>query len=192
MKPWARYAIGILAGIGVGLGGAWALGNRGLMGGSIENGPWRTSLGLATADTDLLTRAQVASAGLLALPSREVIYWQAQTDSAGNPLDGNCRYWVRGAALDARWWSITYYDKKGYLLANPAKIWSFSGAQLLPDEAANWRFLISSTKPEQGHWLPGVSGQGFDLTLRLYNPGTGQLEAPENASLPTIERESCA
>ena len=192
MKPWARYAIGIIAGIGVGAGGAWALGNRGFMGGSIESGPWRTSLGYATADTDLLTRAQVARGGLLALPSQEVIYWQAKTDSAGNPLDGNCNYWVRGGPVDARWWSISYYDESGYLLANPANIWSFSGAQLLPGEGENWRFLISPTKSEQGHWLPGVPGQGFDLTLRLYNPGSGLREAPEAASLPIIERESCA
>ena len=97
-----------------------------------------------------------------------------------------------GGALDARWWSVTYYDRKGYLVANPANIWSFSGASLTEADKGNWRVAITPDKPDAGHWLPSRKGQPFNLTLRMYNPGEGFRNAPDKAALPSILREACA
>ena len=191
MKSWHRYAITLVGGIAVGLGAAWWITGGGLTGGAIVNGPWTTSLGFGTKATDPVTRAAVARAGLLALPAKETVYWSAKTDAAGAPLDGNCRYRLSGQPLDARWWSVTIYDEAGYLVANPANIWSVNGANVALDAKGEWRVTISPTRPAGGAWLPGTKGQPFHLTLRMYNPDQAFRADPARAPLPAIVKEGC-
>ena len=191
MKSWHRYAITLVGGIAVGLGAAWVVTGGGLQDGQIANGPWTTSLGYGTKATDPVTRAAVARAGLLALPAEETVYWSAKTDAAGAPLDGNCRYSLSGTPLDARWWSVTIYDAAGYLVANPANIWSVNGANVALDAKGKWRVTISPSKPAEGAWLPGTRGQPFHLTLRMYNPGKAFRASPAKAVLPQIVKEGC-
>ena len=190
MKTWHRFSIAILLGLSLGIGGAWAKIRQGFSQGAIANGVWRTSLNYGTKETDAFTRASVAVRGLLALPSTETVYWSATADSDGNALNGSCTYALSGGVLDARWWSVTYYDKLGYLVANPANIWSFSGASVTPQEKDGWHVTISPVKGD-GHWLPSAKGQGFDLTLRMYNPGDGFRAAPEKAALPMLKKGDC-
>lgn len=191
MKSWHRYAITLVGGVAVGLGVAGVLTNGGLGDGGIRNGPWTTSLGYGTKTTDPLTRAIVARSGFLALPAKETIYWMAKTDAAGVPLDGNCRYRLSGTPLDARWWSVTVYDDKGYLVENPARLWSVNGANVALDEKGEWRVTISPDKPAGAAWLPGTKGQPFQLTLRMYNPGPAFRADPAKAVLPRLVKEGC-
>ena len=191
MKGWHRYTITLVGGLAVGLGAVWALTNGGLGEGGIRNGPWTTSLDYGTKATDLLTRATVARGGLLALPAKETVYWLATTDATGAPLDGNCRYSLSGTSLDARWWSVTIYDEAGYLVANPANIWSVNGAGVPLDDKGDWHVTIAPDRPADGAWLPGIKGQPFDLTLRMYNPGAGVRAGPSAAALPAIVKEGC-
>jgi hypothetical protein len=191
MKSWHRYAITLVGGIAVGLGTTWWLTNAGFSGGAIINGPWTTSLGFGTKATDPVTRAAVARGGLLALPATETVYWSAKTDAAGAPLDGNCRYSLSGKPLDARWWSVTIYDTKGYMVANPANKWSVNGANVALDAKGQWRVTISPEKPAEGAWLPGTKGRPFHLTLRMYNPGKDFRADPTKAVLPRLVKEGC-
>ncbi|MDK2761344.1 MAG: DUF1214 domain-containing protein [Sphingopyxis sp.] len=191
MKSWHRYAMLIVGGIAVGIGAAWTLTNGGLGDGSVRNGPWTTSLGYGTKATDPLTRAMVARSGLLALPAKETVYWLATTDASGAPLDGNCRYSLSGTPLDARWWSITVYDGAGYLVDNPARIWSVNGANVAIDANGMWRVAIAPDKPRDQAWLPGIKGQPFQLTLRMYNPGRAFRADPAKAVLPRLVKEGC-
>ncbi|WP_260583326.1 DUF1214 domain-containing protein [Sphingopyxis sp. PET50] len=191
MKGWHRYAITLVGGLALGLGAAWALTKGGLGDGAVRNGPWTTSLGYGTKATDPLTRAMVARSGLLALPAKETIYWMAKTDAAGAPLDGDCRYRLSGTPLDARWWSVTVYDDKGYLVDNPGRVWSVNGANVALDARGEWRVTISPDKPEGTAWLPGIKGQPFQLTLRMYNPGPAFRADPAKAALPQIVKEGC-
>ncbi len=191
MKAWHRIGLAMLAGIVLGAGGAWYRIQSGFNDGRLANGPWTTALNYGTSGADSVTRASVALRGILALPSTETVYWNASTDSNGKPLDGSCTYSMTGKALDARWWSVTYYDKKGFLVANPANIWSFSGASVPPAELGGWRVTIAPEKPE-GHWLPSAKGQEFELTLRMYNPGKAFRAAPDKAELPRLKKERCA
>lgn len=191
MKSWHRYAITLVGGIAVGLGAVWALTNGGLGDGGIKNGPWTTSLGYGTKATDPLTRAMVARSGLLALPAKETVYWMARSDAAGAPLDGNCRYSLSGTPLDARWWSITVYDDEGYLVDNPGRVWSVNGVNVALDAKGEWRVVISPDKPKDAAWLPGIRGQRFQLTLRMYNPGKAFRAAPAKAVLPRLVKEGC-
>ena len=191
MKGWVRCGIALVVGLAIGGGAAWTATGKGLGGGGVVNGNWTTALNYGTTGADALTRAQVARRGILALPSTETVYWNSSTDEAGKPLDGSCTYKMSGRALDARWWSVTFYDKAGYLVANPANIWSFSGASISEAEKAGWVVTIAPDKPATGHWLPSAKGQGFELTLRMYNPGEGFSAAPAKAALPAIHKEAC-
>lgn len=191
MKSWHRYAITLVGGLAVGLGAAWALTGGGLGDGGIRNGPWTTSLGYGTKTTDPLTRAMVARSGLLALPAKETVYWMAKSDASGAPLDGDCRYSLSGTPLDARWWSVTVYDDKGYLVDNPGRIWSVNGANVALDAKGEWRVTISPDRPASGAWLPGIERQRFQLTLRMYNPGKTFRADPARAALPRIVKEGC-
>jgi hypothetical protein len=192
LKTWHRMTLAVFVGALVGGAAAWQSVGRGFNQADIVNGSWSTSLTYGTVQTDSLTRTAVARRGLLALPSVETIYWQASRDSTGQPLVGNCTYALTGKAINARWWSVTYYDKAGYLVANPANIWSFSGASISEAEKASWRVLISPEKPAAGHWLPSAKGEGFDLTLRVYNAAEPSRAALEKTALPVITREGCA
>ncbi|WP_447763288.1 DUF1214 domain-containing protein [Sphingopyxis panaciterrae] len=191
MKSWHRYAIALAGGLAVGLGTAWWMTGGSLGDGQIANGPWTTSLGYGTKATDPVTRAMVARGGLLALPAKETVYWSAKTDADGAALDGNCRYILSGTPLDARWWSVTIYDSKGYLVANPANSWSVNGANVALDAKGAWRVTVAPTKPAEGAWLPGTAGQPFHLTLRMYNPGKAFRAGPAKAVLPKIVKEGC-
>jgi hypothetical protein len=191
MKGWQRYAVGLVGGVAIGLAGAWWKTGGGLEHGAIANGPWTTSLDYGTQATDPVTRAIVARAGLLALPAKETVYWAAQTDAAGAPLDGGCRYRLSGLPLDTRWWSVTLYDVKGYLTPHPARIWSVNGAAVDLDDKGEWNVAIAPDKPASGAWLPSTRGQPYHLTLRMYNPGEDFRAAPAKAALPSIVKEGC-
>lgn len=193
MKRWHRYMIGLVAGLAIGGGAAWYATGKAFSEGSLTQGIWSTALNYGLKNTDELTRAAVARRGLLALPKTETVYWAATRDTDGALLDGRCTYAMTGPALDSRWWSVTLYDKQGYLIDNAADIWSFSSASLSDAERKQgWRVTISPVRPAQGHWLPSPKDQNFELTLRLYNPGPSFIKNPAQAALPSLTKESCA
>jgi hypothetical protein len=190
MKTWHRIAIAVLAGLGVGIGGAWLAIRQGFSHGKVANGPWSTALNYGRRDADDVTRAAVALRGLLALPASETLYWNALNDSEGKPLDGSCSYTLSGAVIPARWWSVTYYDKAGYLVANDANIWSVSSASIPPSKNGAWQATISPNRAA-GLWLPSAKGQGFELTLRMYNPSQAFRASVMTSELPAIKKGEC-
>lgn len=191
MKPWARYVIAVVAGLGAGVGGAaWTV-RSGAFGSGVQVGPWRTGSDFGTAAASARTRAIVALSGLLALPAREARYYTATTDDAGAPLDGRCRYRVTGGALPGRWWSLTLYDEAGYLVANDADRFSVPSAALAPAERAGWTIAVAPDR-QAGHWLPTGGIDRFALTLRTYLPPDGGRATPPRAALPRIAKAGCA
>lgn len=191
MKRWQRYGICITLGL-LG-GGALAVQaiRGGLNDGTVEIGPWQTGKSFGTVDASTLTRAKVALTGLLALPSKEAMYFTAQNDSDGRALDGRCMYVVRGGKLDGRWWSITLYEGEGWLVKNAANRWSVAGNAPARDAQGNWSFTVSPN-PTEGVWLPTGGTPHFDLTLRTYHPRGALLNDPANAKLPIVTRKACA
>ncbi len=163
----------------------------GLGAGQVRNGPWATGKTFGTTDASALIRAQVALAGLLALPAKEAMYYTARSDSAGRPLSGNCTYQVKGGALDARWWSLTLYRGEGWLVPNAANRWSVGSAAIPPTMSGQWTITVG---PEGSGdlWIPTAKVPSFDLTLRTYHPQGALLNAPDKATLPTIERVACS
>lgn len=191
MKRWGKWLLAIVAGLTLGLGGAWLSVRGGLGAGSAKSGPWVTSAVTGSADADLRTRATVAIAGLLALSAKEAIYFNAEEDSAGAPLDGRCRYRVTGSDPKARWWSITLYGADHFLVPNPEQRFSVHMRNVPRTGPGVFAFDVGPSGEGEG-WLP-TGGQGhFALTLRAYNPDPAIIGRPDRANLPRIEKVSCA
>lgn len=190
MRTGFRYGIMLVVGLALGTGAAALQLKQSFSAMGIENGPWRTGEKVGTADASVATRATVALRGLLALPEREAIYFNASTDSQGRKLTGRCAYRVTGGAIDARWWSLTLYDSAGYLIPNPASVYSVGSAAIPPEEKTNWTVDIARQRTG-AHWIAMPDGQPFELTLRAYHPSRELLAKRGSVPLPRIERGEC-
>lgn len=212
MRTALRYAVTIVIGAAIGVAAAVQTVRAGALGSNVSIGPWQTGLDFGTADASAKTRAVVALRGLLALPAREARYYTASTDDAGRPLDGRCRYRVTGGALPGRWWSITLYDRQGYLVANTANRYSVESASVSPRSVIppgagtidsrimqaifaaerGWAIAVAPTPPPaRAIWLPSGNIANFELTLRTYLPLDGGVGNPSRAALPAIVKEGC-
>ncbi|RUN76873.1 DUF1214 domain-containing protein [Sphingomonas sp. TF3] len=194
MRGWARYLVGTVAGVALGLGGAVYALRSAALGNNVVIGPWATGQTFGSVAADPYTRAVVALKGLLALPAQEARYYTAARDSAGAPLEGRCRYRITGAALPAAWWSLTAYDPDGYLVPNAAGRYSVAGAAFPDGGKAGWTILLAPTAPpptETAKWLPSGGIARVELTLRTYLPSDGGRGNPGADILPKITREAC-
>jgi hypothetical protein len=114
----------------------------------------------------------------------------ARTDQTGAALDGTCRYEIRGGRFDARWWSITLYDRAGWLVANPWHRHSVGSAAVPPESADAWTISVAPAE-HPGLWIPSTGAPQFELTMRLYHPGSALRETPQEAAMPEIRRIAC-
>lgn len=185
----ARLIGALILATGLGLGSAY-LAVMSLRGEHvINNGPWSTSLATGGTDADMYTRDYIALTGLLALNKNETIYYFADKDSAGAPLDGHCSYRVEGRDPDARWWSITLYGRDNYLIPSPSNRYSVSKTNVVRGAEDAWVVRLSTVQ-EPNNWI-ATSPDGFQVTLRLYNPGESVRNDPATAPLPAIVKEAC-
>jgi len=189
LSPAARYATCLLLGLLAGGGAAVQAVRQGFSDGTLASGPWETGKDFGSADASALVRARVALRGLLALPRDEAMYFTARTDSAGVPFDGRCRYEIRGGRFDARWWSITLYGSDDFLIPNSANRYSVTKNNV--KRGADGAFVIRlSSVEERNNWI-ATSPDGFQITLRLYNPGPAVKDNPATTPLPSIVKEAC-
>ena len=157
---------------------------------SIANGPWITNLTAGGTDADAYTRARVALFGLLALNKTETIYYTARQDSTGAALDPHCNYRIEGRDPDARWWSFTAYGSDSFLIPNPQNKYSVSRNTVVRN--TDGAFVIRlSVSPQSENWI-ATSKDGFDVSLRLYNPGESVIADPGAVALPSIVKEACS
>jgi len=184
-----RIFCSLILALGVGYYSArWAI-NEMSESQAITNGPWLINPEIGSAQSDPYTRAGVAIRGLLALNQSEAIYFFANHDSDGAPLEGNCTYSVSVQNLPARWWTITAYGPDHYLMENEENRFAVS---LEDTNSSTLSFSIGRDAPTRGVWLPIGDADHFSLTLRAYNPESALLNNLATVPLPTIRREDCS
>lgn len=175
-------------GVLLGLGSAWWVLERAALFGAVEAGVWRGSMSVGAAEADPYTRAVVARVGLLGLTREEAIYFTASGDETGAALREACVYQLSGAAAPAGWWSITLYAADNYLARNADRAASIDQTRTGPGD---WTARVASDAQE-GHWISSRNaGDGFTLTLRLYQPAPSALSAPERIQAPRIRLLEC-
>lgn len=155
-------------------------------------GAWETGRDFGTKDQSAKTRAVVALRGLLALPASEARYYTASVDDGGQPLTANCTYRLTGGTLAAAFWTVTMYDRAGYLVPNAANIFSVGNMTMPPAEQSRWTILVSPTQ-QPGRWLPTAGDTApFAISLRAYLPADGGKGNFTAAELPSVRKEGCA
>ena len=141
-------------------------------------------MGRAGAKDDFVLRSALQSMwGIVANDPAEAIYLNTSNDSEGKPLTGANGYIVhfqKGGLPPARaFWSITLYDSRHNLVANPIKRYSIGDRDKIKfngDGSLDIYVQQSSPGPDkEANWLPSPP-QNFNLVMRAYLPGVEMQE----------------
>jgi hypothetical protein len=144
----------------------------------MTNGWSITPPDVASFGNDYLGRAVVAAIGLGANTVDKALYPNTDRDSAGRPLNGRHVYQLRfkrGQLPPVRaFWSLTLYDARILLYANPLMRYSIGDRTTGLKRGADGglTIIVSHNEPgpaERSNWLPAPAGP-FSLYLRLYEP----------------------
>ncbi|MCW1959926.1 MAG: DUF1214 domain-containing protein, partial [Mycobacterium sp.] len=131
--------------------------------------------------TDYLFRAGVAQAGLLANTPDEAVYSAGLLSKNLMPLRGwgtrpYLLHFEPGELppVDA-FWSVTVYDKDGYLVPNPEHRYSVSSSRpeelvYRPDGSLDILFALRDPGDPGANWLKVPAGGRFSAYLRMYWP----------------------
>ncbi|HEY3179879.1 MAG TPA: DUF1254 domain-containing protein [Casimicrobiaceae bacterium] len=149
---------------------------KGTGGAEIRNG-WTFHLDLGRYGINYGKRAFVAWLGLPSNAPEDEIQMRTRLDAGGKPLDGASKYVVhfdngKTPPSDA-FWSITLYNDKKLLAANPIERHAIGDRDKLttnPDGSLD--IYVQNTNPGAGkesNWLPAPKGS-FNLLLRVYSP----------------------
>ena len=157
--------------------------------------PAPEKVALGDFEQNYFVRAVVSQIGFGANKGEYAVYQNAKRDESNHHLSGNHTYEITFPAgmlppVDA-FWSITAYNKEGYLTDNRAAkrlgIKRFavgSNTGLTENEDGSVSIFIANRPPEGvalSNWLPVPEGR-FEVTLRMYAPHkaiiTGEWKAP--------------
>ncbi|MBL1078694.1 DUF1254 domain-containing protein [Nocardia sp. 2] len=147
-----------------------------------ENG-WAFATDLGAYGTNYDLRAHTAWTALGANLPKDAVYPQL-TGDAGTP-DAPKRYrltFPQGKTPPAQaFWSLTAYTGDGYLVPNPAAVYSVGHqVPVTPGPDGTVELAIQAADPgsavPQGNWLPIPESGKFGLTLRMYAPQGDALD----------------
>jgi hypothetical protein len=182
---WWRWLLAVLLGVAAGLGSAaWSIA-AGHSASLQRLGPWQTDTLTGSVAAGAHARAAIAQHGLLALDSREAVYYTAYQDSEGKALRQDCRYRAAGGTLPAPWWSLTLYAQDEFLARNDDGAAAVNRAGIVSEDADHWQVSVASARGDAANWLSTREAGHFSLTLRLYRPQS------QPQQLPTIMRLAC-
>jgi hypothetical protein len=139
---------------------------------------------IGTYGTDYLKRAFIAYMGLGANVVEDAIYPTARLQVDGKPFDSSARYTVRFTKQQlppARaFWSLTLYNDKQFLAANPIDRFAIGDRDALKFNAdGSLDLYIQRDSPGKEHdsnWLPTPANGSFSMNLRLYWPRPEALD----------------
>jgi len=144
--------------------------------GKVVNG-WRIFYNLGNYGKDYLKRALVALIGIGANLPQDAIYPTTFIDSEGNKLNGKNKYVIHFDKNNLppvnAFWSITAYNSKSYLVANPINRYALGDRDELQfNKDGSLDIYIQHDQPDkefESNWLPAPKDD-FNLTMRLYWP----------------------
>jgi hypothetical protein len=188
---FVKLAAIVALGVGGGLGSAWYMVEAGSRLTTRSFGPWTTWLAAGRPDADPYTRAHTARNGLLPIASTLELTFYAKTDGEGGQLQSACDYAVSVEGLDAAWWNLAAFDRRGGLIPNGAERYSFSSDSAMrePDGRA---LIVVARDARAGNWLPVGAGK---ITLALTVQDAVMAAAVHTGgpikALPTIRKIGC-
>ncbi len=130
-----------------------------------------------TPTRDWLMRAIQPAAGFVVNDPVEATYLNVSVDGDGKPLTGTTRYVIHfakgGEPKVKAFWSVTMYNTKYNLVANPIGRYSIGDRSgMKPDADGGLTIYVQKDLPgadKESDWLPTPYGQFF-MILRTYLP----------------------
>lgn len=175
----------------VGLGATWMTATRGVNVGTIKIGAWTARPKTGTSDIDPYSRASVARSGELPVGTGDGVMFTATTDDTGRLLDGRCDIVVKGVTPAARFWTLTFYDPKGRLVANSLQRYGFTSQEIVRGSDGGFEVRVTS-RSRAGNWLPTGGLDRYMLALRLYDTPVGVgTRTQKDAPMPSIVTVGC-
>jgi hypothetical protein len=176
----------------VGLGLTFTTATKGVDVGTLKIGSWTARPRVGTSGIDPYARASIARSGELPVGAGDGITFTANKDDKGRPLDGRCDVIVSGVTPPARFWTITMYDTKGKLVANPLQRYGFTSQEVVRGSDGSFVLRIAS-RARSGNWLPTSGIDRYSLALRLYDTPVGvATRSQKDAPLPVVSTAGCS
>lgn len=194
-RPFITFLVRVLAvcvgGSLIGLFLTYLAIEHGMGFGIVEVGPWTYRPRIGTTEIDPYARAMLARTGELPLGAAEGVTFIARADSSGAPFDPGCDYVVTGSIPRARYWTLSLQSPEGELVANTARRYGFTSAEILREAGGGFAIVVAP-RARAGNWLPIGNDDWFVLVLRLYDVAIDTRTAPPRASdMPRIEKLIC-
>jgi hypothetical protein len=175
----------------VGVGATWMTATRGTELGTLTIGAWTARPRTGTADIDPYARATIARSGELPVGTGDGVAFTATADDNKRLLDGRCDVVVSGVTPAARFWTLTLYDPKGYLVANSLQRYGFTSQEIVRSSDGAFELRIAA-RSRAGNWLPTGGIDRYILMLRLYDTPVGvATRTQRDALMPAIATVGC-
>lgn len=175
----------------VGLGATLLALSHGMAFGAFTLGAWTAWPRAGTAEIDPYARAVIARSGELPIGSGDGIAFLAKTDDAGWTLDGRCDVVISGTTPQARFWTVTLYDRDGRLIGNALNRHGFTSQEIVRKADGSFEIAVAP-RARAGNWLPSGGVERYVLVMRLYDsPVSLASRTGRETVLPAIERKAC-
>ena len=155
---------------------------------------WTMALDGGRYGTNYLNRAAWTYFAIGTNLAEDAVYPNTVKDSDGNLLSGENKYILRFPKDETppaqNFWSLTMYDKDGYLVENPIKRYSVGDrSKFKYDPDGTLTIYIQRESPgknKESNWLPSTQAGPFKLYLRLYTPEQEVLDG--NWAPPPVQK----
>ncbi len=190
-----RLLIGLLLAFAVaasvGLGTTLYALQEGTPFGSFKVGAWTAWPRTGTPDIDPYARALVARSGELPMGAGDGIAFVATKDDTGAPLNGRCDVAVTGVTPQARFWTLTLYERDGKLVGNSISRHSFSSQEIVRNSEGMIDILVAP-RARAGNWLPTAGVDRYMLVMRFYDsPISTASRTGRETPMPSIKVLEC-
>lgn len=183
--------LALIIAAGVGVGATWMTATRGTEMGTLTIGAWTARPRAGTVEIDPYARAAIARSGELPVGAGDGIAFIATADDAKRSLDGRCDIEVSGVTPPARFWTLTLYDPRGYLIANGLERYGFTSQEIIRSADGEFKIRIAA-RSRSGNWLPTGGVDRYLLMLRLYDTPVGvATRTQRDAPMPAITTVGC-
>ena len=175
----------------VGLGATWFALTEGTAFGAITVGAWTAWPKTGTAGVDPYARAAIARNGELPIGAGDGVAFFALADDKGRALDGRCDVVLSGTTPQARFWTLTIYDREGQLIASSLERKGFTSQEIARQSDGSFSIVVAP-RARPGNWLPTGGADRYVLVMRLYDTPIGvATRASREAPMPSITLGRC-
>jgi hypothetical protein len=188
----ALLALAVAAAIG--LGSTWFALTRNVAFGAMTIGSWTAYPESGGTEIDPYARAAIARSGVLPMGLGDGVAFIARTDDANRSLDGRCEVVVSGTTPQARFFTLTIYDREGHLIPNALHRHGFTSQELVRKADGQFAVMVAP-RARPGNWLPTGGVERYVLVMRFYDTPVGvTTRAEREAPMPTIitNRKACS